>query len=244
MASLYAIEGGIYTISTSDVIEYALANSTSIEGVIPYTSNTLTVDITADEIAKHSPAVAALSDDELTKRTTVTSCSGSQSTALRAAIDYTVGLASNAASAATSGSSAKFQEYFRTTSSTTRQNVAGRFTAIARESSSQTTGNSRYYCSDVLGACRQGVIAYTQPATNIIANCPPFYSLRAVSRGCGDQSQASTVLHEMTHAPAIFAPSTQDFAYGYSASTRLSAQQALNNADSYALFADAIDNNC
>lgn len=239
VASLYAIEGGIYTISATDVIEYAEGNTTTIAGVIPYASNQLEVDITAEEIAQHSPAVASLD-----KRTVVSQCSGSQGTALRAAIDYTVGLAGNAATAASSGSSTKFQEYFRTTSASTRSNVASRFRAISQESSSQTTGNSQYFCGDVLGACRQGVIAYTQPARNIIANCQPFYSLPAVSRGCGDQSQASTVLHEFTHAPAIFAPSTEDFAYGYAASTRLSAQQALNNADSYALFADAIDNNC
>ena len=242
VASLYAITGGIYTISTTDVIEYALANSTSIEGIIPYASNELTVDITEDEISKHSPAVAQL--DTLEKRAALTSCSGSEGRALRAALDYTIGLASNSATAASSGSAAKFQEYFRTTSAAARTSVSDRFEAISREASSQTTGNSRYYCGDVLGACRTGVIAYTQPNANIIANCELFYTLPAVSRGCGDQSQAATVLHEMTHAPGIFPPGTDDFAYGYAASTRLSAQKAINNADSYALFADAIDNNC
>jgi deuterolysin len=239
VASLYAIEGGKYTISATDVIEYADANTTTIAGVIPYESNQLEVDITAEEISQHSPAVAALD-----KRVVVSQCSGTRGTALRAAIDYTVGLAGNAATAASSGSSTKFQEYFRTTSSSTRSTVASRFRAISQESSSQTTGNSAYYCGDVLGACQQGVIAYTQPARNIIANCDLFYTLPAVSRGCGDQSRASTVLHEFTHAPGVFAPSTQDFAYGYAASTRLSASQALNNADSFALYADAIDNNC
>jgi deuterolysin len=239
VAALYAIEGGVYTVSATDVIEYAAMNSTVIEGVIPYESNELEIEITADEIAKHDYAVVPLE-----KRTVVSQCSGSQSTALRAAIDYTVGLAGNAATAAQSGSSSKFQEYFRTTASGTRSNVASRFRAVAQEASSQTSGNTRYFCGDALGACRQGVIAYTQPASNIIANCDIFYQLPAVSRGCGDQSQASTVLHEFTHAPGIFPPSTQDFAYGYSASTRLSASQAVNNADNYALYADAIDNNC
>lgn len=239
VASLYAIEGGKYTISATDVVEYAEGNTTTIAGVIPYESNKLEVEITADEISLHSNAVAPLD-----KRTVVSQCSGSQSQDLRAALDYTVGLAGNSATAASSGSSSKFQEYFRTTASSTRSNVASRFRAISQEASSQTSGNTEYYCGDVLGACRQGVIAYTQPASNIIANCELFYSLPAVSSGCGDQSQASTVLHEFTHAPGVFPPGTDDFAYGYSASTRLTAQQAVNNADNYALFADAIDNNC
>jgi deuterolysin len=241
VASLYDIQGGTYTISTSDVIEYAFMNSTSIEGVIPYASNELTVEITEDEISKHSPAIKPMALD---KRTQVSSCSGAQGRALRAAIDYTVGLASNAATAASSGSTQKFQEYFRTTSANGRSTVANRFEAIAQEASSQTSGASAYHCTDVLDACSPGVIAYTSPAQNIIANCDIFYQLPAVSRGCGDQSQAATVLHEFTHAPGIFPPGTQDFAYGYSASTRLSAQQAINNADNYALYADAIDNNC
>lgn len=239
VAALYDIEGGKYTISASDVIEYAEANSTSIAGVIPYESNQLEVDITSDEISKHSKAIAPLD-----KRAVVSECSGSQDRALRAALDYTVGLAGNAATAASSGSSSKFQEYFRTTSSSARSDVASRFRAIQQEASSTTSGNTEYYCGDVLGACRSGVIAYTQPASNVVANCELFYSLPAVSSGCGDQSQASTVLHEFTHAPGVFPPGTDDFAYGYAASTRLSQQQALNNADNYALFADAIDNNC
>ncbi|ETN46451.1 uncharacterized protein HMPREF1541_00635 [Cyphellophora europaea CBS 101466] len=239
VASLYALEGGVYTISASDVVEYAELNSTEIAGVIPYESNELEVEITAEEIAQHSRAVASLD-----KRTEVSQCSGSEGAALEAAIEYTVGLATNAATAASSGSSSKFQEYFRTTSSSTRSNVASRFRAIAQEASSLTSGNTQYFCGDVLGACQQGVIAYTQPASNIIANCELFYSLPATSRGCGDQSQAATVLHEFTHAPGIFPPGTEDFAYGYAAATRLSSTQAVNNADNYALFADAIDNNC
>lgn len=242
VASLYAIEGGKYTISATDVIEYAEANTTNIVGVVPYKSNELEVDITAEEIAQHEAAVKTLSS--VSKRTAVQQCSGSQGQALEAAIDYTVGLAGNAATAASSGSSNKFQEYFRTTNSETRSNVASRFRALSQEAGSTTDGNTEYYCGDVLGACRSGVIAYTSPAQNIIANCDLFYSLPAVSRGCGDQSQASTVLHEFTHAPGIFPPGTDDFAYGYEASTRLSPQQAVNNADNYALFADAIDNNC
>lgn len=71
------------------------------------------------------------------------------------------------------------------------------------------------------------LVAYAQPSTGQMANCPLFYELPATSTGCGDQSQAATVLHEFTHVLA----GTSDYAYGYSRSTSLSASQAIDNAD-------------
>lgn len=44
-------------------------------------------------------------------------------------------------------------------------------------------------------------------------------------------------MHEETHAPAVFSPPTQDYAYGYSAEG-LNTQQATLNADSYAMYAN------
>lgn len=138
-------------------------------------------------------------------------------------------LSTGAASAASSGSSTKFNEYFRTTSATTRSNVAARFRSFASEASSTTSGSSSYSCVDFLGVCTSNTIAYAQPSTGRMASCPIFWQLRAVSTGCGQQSQASTVLHEFTHILA----GTTDHAYGYSASTALSAARAYTNADKY-----------
>jgi len=55
---------------------------------------------------------------------------------------------------------------------------------------------------------------------------------------CHAQDQATTTLHEFTHAPGVYSPGTQDNGYGYSAATALSASRALLNADSYALYAN------
>lgn len=75
--------------------------------------------------------------------------------------------------------------------------------------------------------------------TDNIANCDLYYSyLPALTGTCHAQDQATTSLHEFTHASAVVSPSTQDYAYGYSASTARSASQALQNADTYALFAN------
>lgn len=73
-----------------------------------------------------------------------------------------------------------------------------------------------------------------------MVNCPLYFQeLVPVTSTCHDQDQASTTLHEMTHAEGVLgSESTDDHAYGYAASTKLSASQAFNNADSYALYAN------
>lgn len=48
--------------------------------------------------------------------------------------------------------------------------------------------------------------------------------------------QVTTVVHELTHAPGVFSPGTNDNAYGYSASIALSSSAAVLNADTYALY--------
>ena len=83
------------------------------------------------------------------------------------------------------------------------------------------------------------MLAYTLPSKNYIVNCPLFFSdLPALTSECHEQDQASTTLHEMAHAPGVFSPGTEDLGYGYQAATALSASQALDNADSYALFSN------
>ncbi|KAI6898138.1 hypothetical protein KC318_g7755, partial [Hortaea werneckii] len=110
---------------------------------------------------------------------------------------------------------------------------------------STTGGSTRTFCSDIYGGCSSNVLAYTLPAYNYIAYCPLFFNyLPALTGQCHAQDQATTVLHEETHAPGVYRPGTQDNGYGYSAATSLSASAALNNADSYALYANAIYVGC
>jgi hypothetical protein len=83
------------------------------------------------------------------------------------------------------------------------------------------------------------VLAYTLPSQNVIAYCNIFFTaLPALSGTCHAQDQATTILHEETHAPAVYSPGTQDNGYGYTAATSLSSSQAVANADSYALYAN------
>lgn len=73
----------------------------------------------------------------------------------------------------------------------------------------------------------------------MIVNCPLYYSaLPALSRTCHAQDQATTTLHEMTHAPGVYSPYAIDNGYGYTAATALTSARAVLNADSYALYAN------
>jgi deuterolysin len=227
-------EGGPVTIRTDGVVPVTTGNKVS--GYLPYQSNELEIEIDAAKAAAVPQAIKLI---ELERRTKIASCSGSRATALATALRNAASLANAAATAAASGSSTRFQTYFRTTSSTTRNTVAARLRAVASEASSQSSGKTTYYCTDPYGYCDSNTLAYTLPSNNIVANCDIYYSeLPALTGSCHAQDQATTTLHEFTHAPAVYSPGTEDYAYGYSASIALSASQALNNADTYALFAN------
>jgi deuterolysin len=88
-------------------------------------------------------------------------------------------------------------------------------------------------------SCEPNVLAYTLPSQNVIANCDIYYSdLPALANKCHAQDQATTTLHEFTHAPGVYSPGTDDLGYGYDAATGLSSADAVMNADSYALYAN------
>lgn len=90
-------------------------------------------------------------------------------------------------------------------------------------------------CTDSLGACGNGVIAYTVIATTNIYYCSIFFNEVAHSRLCSGTSVASrnvrggTTLHEITHAVS----GTDDVTYGCAADQALSDSRKIVNADNY-----------
>ncbi|KAL8941112.1 MAG: hypothetical protein Q9216_002444 [Gyalolechia sp. 2 TL-2023] len=233
--------GGAFELISEAAVPLAKAGSTDLsDSKLVFRSNKLKIDVDGAAAARVAPAV--VTD---TSRTIVSSCAGANGDTLRAALSRSVTLSNNAANAAASGSAAKFQEYFKTTATTARNTVAARFRAVARESGSTTGGRTRYYCNDPYGYCSPNVLAYTIPSQNIIANCPIYYSnLPLLTNQCHRQDQTTTTIHEFTHAPGTYSPGTQDNGYGYAAATALTSSQAINNADSYALYANAIYVRC
>ncbi|RMY65939.1 hypothetical protein D0863_08782 [Hortaea werneckii] len=244
IAELYDLpESGSYSVSAMGSLPVAALNSTELTGeALSFSSNTLAMDVDAEEAKKVVKAVEKMA----AKRTAIQSdCSGSQLRAVQTALSNCQSLASQAAQAATSGSASRFQTFFKTTSSSTRSTVAARLRAVANDCGSTSGGSTRTFCSDIYGGCSGNVLAYTLPSYNYIAYCPLFFNyLPALSRQCYAQDQATTVLHEETHAPGVYRPGTVDNGYGYSAATSLSASAALANADSYALFANAVYLGC
>lgn len=233
IAALHDVSGGEYTVSTVGAIPFATPNTTEIAGSVAYESNVLPLTLSDDEVAIVPRAVPTLD-----KRTLLRSCSGSDAQQHRQSLGQLVNVAQFAAEAARNGDAARFGEYFKTTDAGARLAVAARFDAVSKEASSTTSGSTTYYCKDLYSYCSSDTLAYTLPSQNLIANCPLYYTLSSLSRSCRQQDQTTTALHEFTHAPGVFGPGTQDFAYGYVASTRLSSAQALQNADTYALFAN------
>jgi deuterolysin len=229
-AALHSLhEGGDFDVFAKGALPYAEEASTELTGALDYESNKLTMSINGAQAATVAKA--------LTKRTAVgSSCTGSKLSAVRTALSNCARLATSAASAATSGT--KLTTYFKSTSSAST--IAARLRAVASDcgsTSSRTTTN----CNDPYDGCASNVLAYTVPSANFITYCPIFFSeLPALASTCHGQDQATTALHEETHAPGVYSPGTQDLGYGYSAATRLSASQALNNADSYALYANGM----
>lgn len=224
--------GGAVTLRSSGLVP--LVNNGAVSGYLPYRSNDLEIEVDA---VRASQAVKAIKP--LNRRTQESCSDSSRQAALNKALSNTVSLANAAAQAALSGSASKFSEYFKTTSSSTRQVVAARLQAVAREAQSASSGATTYYCSDAYGYCETNVLAYTLPSLNVIANCDIYYSyLPALASSCHDQDQATTTLHEFTHAPAVYSPGTEDLGYGYAAATSLSSSDAVMNADSYALYAN------
>jgi deuterolysin len=237
LASVHDLSaGGTFKISTYGAIPYADADSTTLTGqALAYNSNQLNVKVDGRKAAQVKRAFHPLDE-----RTVVESdCTDSQKSDVLNALKSCKSLASAASTAAKSGSASKFQEYFKSNKSTARQTVSERFAAVATECGSSTGGATTQYCSDVFGGCDSVTLAYTVPSRNLVVNCPLYFShLQVLVKTCHVQDMAATTIHEFTHAPGVYSPGTKDNGYGYAAATALDSEKAIDNADSYALYAN------
>ncbi|KAI5464868.1 Deuterolysin metalloprotease family-domain-containing protein [Mariannaea sp. PMI_226] len=229
--------GGQYSVQASGVLSFAEENSTTLIGSIPFKSNLLEADIDgaqAYKVRKASQKRSAVQGD----------CTGDRLVAVVNALSRSTSLATAAQQAAQSGPDSKMIEYFKSADSGTRDTVAAVYGRVAAETGSTTSGVANLYCSDPYGACSDGVLAYTVPGLNYMAYCDLFFNaLPATTSMCHAQEQGTTVLHEVTHLSQI--KGTSDYGgYGYDFVRSLSAEQNINHADTYALFANAINLGC
>jgi deuterolysin len=230
--------GGKFDIYSAGVMHFAGENSNTLVGSVPYHSNSITADINGSEASS-----LLKSFRKADKRTDVQSdCTGQKLSVTQAALSNCARLAAAAQQAASSNDD-KVNEYFKDASESTKSTVADVFAKVAQECGSTTGGASKYYCTDVDNGCQQGVLAYTVPSQSFQAYCDPYFEdLPDLTSSCHAQDQATTNLHETTHLSEI--KGTDDLGYGYDNAMKLDTQDALNNADTYALFANAIYANC
>ncbi|KAH8165869.1 deuterolysin metalloprotease M35 [Xylaria polymorpha] len=235
--------GGDFNISTEGSLQYAEEGSNQIVGQVVYGSNVIQAQVDGVQAAQiHN----AFHQGEKAKRAVIQSdCSSSQKSIVNAAIGVAKTYVQNAAAAANAGT--KLQEYFKSTSSSTKSTVVNVFNKISTSVvNSGTSGNAKLYCTDVGSWCTDGVVAYTQPGSvgsEYIVLCPYWFQFPATGNTCHIADQPYVIVHEATHLTEV--KGTDDVCYGYDGCvTAISNSQSLNNADSYALYANAIQVNC
>ncbi|KAG5954827.1 hypothetical protein E4U58_007457 [Claviceps cyperi] len=231
--------GGTFNIRSSGIMQFASQKNNQLIGSVPYTSNSIHAEI-------HGPKAASVYEAfrvGLSKRSVIQGdCTGSKYTTGMLALRNCHELAIIAQNAALTDSD-KVYEYFKSSTPSTIYQVTLVFNKVAIECGATNGGVSRFYCTDLHNGCSRSVLAYTVPDLGYQIYCDLYFtSLPSVTYTCHSQDQVSTTLHEMTHLRAI--AGTSDYAYGYQNIMTLGTAYALNNAESYSLFANAVLAKC
>ncbi|KND89976.1 Neutral protease 2 [Tolypocladium ophioglossoides CBS 100239] len=225
--------GGKYILHATGRLPYAKGGETKISGSVSYSSNKL------EAMVDGKRAAGLLLS--FMKRANVQDCEGSKLAALKTAIANCKKLASAAQEAANSGPDGRMDEYFKSSSKSTRSTVSDIYSKVQGQCSSTDSG-TKASCYNDHGQCDKGALAVTTSGKTTVF-CDNFFSnLPAVADQCHAKSQATSFLHETTHIRAV--AGTDDVAYGYDDLRKLSAEDAIRNADTFALFANAVDLGC
>ncbi|TEA13429.1 Neutral protease 2-like protein [Colletotrichum sidae] len=231
--------GGDYNISSTGSLRYADEGSNKIVGQVVFDSGVLHANVDGRQAAT---VHAAFHESLNAKRVTVQGdCTGSKKTAVANALGKAKSYAAAAQTAATAGT--RLQQYFRSTTSGTKTAVAGVFGKAAALLGSTSSG-AGLYCTDVGDFCGDGVVAYAQPGSNgYIVVCDYWFQFPASGGACHAADQPYVLVHESTHLSEV--GGTDDVCYGYAGCVdSLGTSQALNNADSFAMYASGIQTNC
>ncbi|PNY29926.1 Neutral protease 2 [Tolypocladium capitatum] len=225
--------GGTYGIHAAGRLPYAKRGETKISGSVSYSSNEL------EAVVDGKQAAGLLLS--FMKRAHVQDCDDGRLAALKTAISNCKRLASAAHDAAESGPDSRMNEYFKSSSRSTRSAVSDIYNKVRDQCSSADSG-SKASCNNDHGQCDKGALAVTTDGEYMVFCNEFFNDLPAVANTCHTKSQATSFLHETTHLRAV--AGTEDLAYGYDDLRKLSAEDAIRNADTFALFANAVDLGC
>jgi deuterolysin len=236
LSTIYDLKPGTYSVHAEGTIPSVSGKtkqSTSVSFKSPAIS--ITIDEASSSEVKQKASKRTILQEDL--------CTAEQLKATADGVRNCEKLARAAAADASNVHSARFVEYFKSNETQARKHVTGRLLAVAEECATSDSGNTRVFCSDQLGYCESDgpLIAYTTWVNGYITMCPLFYETRPpLPEKCHKQDHATTTIHEMTHARAVYEQevSTQDYAYGYENATALDPLSCLYNADQYSLYAN------
>ncbi|KAF6825545.1 deuterolysin metalloprotease [Colletotrichum musicola] len=164
---------------------------------------------------------------------TYSSCTASQTTALKTSVSNAISMAKAASTAAGAGTFF-FTTWFKSTS------VKAKVQSIYNSVAGVQTTSPLISCADTYKDCVDGsALLYTVPADNVIVPCANngFWGFPELAPQCAgdDYDRAGAMLHEMTHLYG-----TDDWGYGPVAAQALSATKAAANADTYEMYAESV----
>ncbi|KAJ0165879.1 Neutral protease 2 -like protein [Colletotrichum tanaceti] len=196
------------------------------------------VDVTPDQSAVARQHISYKRDVPASSRIqkrdiTYSSCSTSQTTALKTSVTNAISMAKAAYTAANTAA------YYFTTWFISTSNEAKVRTIYNSVANVQTT-SPKISCADAYSGCGDGsALLYTVPSANVIVPCTNngFWGFPELAPQCAgdDYDRAGSMLHEMTHLYG-----TTDWAYGPTAAKALSATKAAANADTYEMYAESV----
>ncbi|KAG5765773.1 hypothetical protein H9Q72_006175 [Fusarium xylarioides] len=236
LSTMYYLKAGKYSVYAEGTLPAAMEESSKAVPVsFKYEPLSIKITKTSSAEAKQKASKRTILQED--------SCTAEKLELTANGVKNCESLARAAAKDASDVHSARFVEYFKSNETKTREHVTGRLLAVAEECSTSDSGNTRVLCSDEIGYCESDgpLIAYTTWVNGYVTMCPLFYdTLPPLPQKCHKQDHATTTIHEMTHARAVYEQevSTQDYAYGYENSTALDPLSCLYNADSYSLYAN------
>ncbi|KAK1982508.1 deuterolysin metalloprotease [Colletotrichum cereale] len=202
-------------------------------------------DVTSGEV-EVTPDQATVAEQHISRRAepsfssriqkraiTYSSCSASQTSALKTSVADAISMASKAYTAA-GAATFYFTTWFKSTS------VKSKVQTIYNDVANVQTTSPKISCTDTYSDCTDGsALLYTVPSANVIVPCPNngFWDFPEYAPKCAgdDYDRAGSILHEMTHLYG-----TTDYAYGPVAAQALSATQAAANADTYEMYAESV----
>jgi deuterolysin len=162
---------------------------------------------------------------------------------IKKAATVAAAMANKAASHAMEGKDrATFIAYFKKDSPENRKKVSGRLSAIASVLSTDR-GPIKIVCGEgPKSPCAKGggALAWTEVSGGNTFICPNMAKVPAGTTSCDSTQLPGILIHELTHSADIYKPSTDDIASEPQRCKALSEARALNNANSYNLYAVSV----